>query len=217
LDKYYSTIKTRYGALSKTDMKDKFVLKIGIILFCISLNFIQNKALSQDRYLMVLDIQMVDKDNKQLDSSVKEMIINVNSLISHLNPEKVIYIKATSKAMNLTSKGFSVVTLPAPDFDSTLNIVSNNIFTKIEGDAFTSPELISFLENRKVKEIVLVGLMAEKCLYNTALGGNIREYDIKVVPEGIVGTTQKKKTKAIEKMKAKGIKIIPITEIINAL
>jgi len=165
---------------------------------------------------MVLDIQKFPRKNKQLDSTVKEMILNVNTLINYFKTENVIYIKATGKAISITSKGFTVVPLPAPDFDSTLNIVSNNIYNKIEGDAFTSAELISFLESRKVKEIVLVGLMAEKCIYNTALGGKAKGYDIKIVSEGIVGMTPKKKEKAIIKLKDKGIKIIPITEIINA-
>jgi nicotinamidase/pyrazinamidase len=199
------------------------LILIGVIL-TILINFtdaqrqqtsLQNKALPQERYLMVLDIQNYCKKNKQQEVSVSEMILNVNSLIHHFNPEKVIYIKATGKAISFTSKGLSVMVLPAAEFDSSLMIVSNNIFTKIKGDAFTSAELISFLESKKVKEIVLVGLMAEKCLYNTALGGNARGYDIKIVPEGIVGATQKRKDKAIKKMKAKGIKVIPLNEIVN--
>ena len=197
-------------------MKNKLVLKIGLIFICISFNLFQNKAFSQDRYLIVLDIQKFPKKSRLLDSSVTKMIQNVNSLISHFNTENVIYIKATGKAISITSKGFSIDTLPAPDFDSTLNIMSKNIFIKIEGDAFTSAELISFLENKKAKEIVLVGLMAEKCIYNTALGGKDKDYDITIVPEGIVGMTQKRKDKAIEKMKVKGIKFLPMTSVINA-
>jgi nicotinamidase-related amidase len=197
-------------------MKDKLVLKIGLILICISFNLFQNKAFSQERYLIVLDIQKFPKKSTLLDSSVMKMIQNVNSLISHFNADNVIYIKATGKAISITSKGFSIDTLPASDFDSKLNIVSNNIFIKIEGDAFTSAEMISFLENKKAKEIVLVGLMAEKCIYDTALGGKDKDYDITIVPEGIVGMTQQKKDKAIEKMKVKGIKFLPMSAIINA-
>ena len=197
-------------------MKNKSALTIGFICICIGINLINNKAVSQERYLIVLDIQAFPKKDKQLDSSVREMIQNVNSLVSHFDTNKVIYIKATGKALNITLKGFSVDTLPAPDFDSTLTIVNNNIYLKIEGDAFTSVELIRFLESRNAKEIVLVGLMAEKCIYDTALGGKTRGYVIKIVTEGIVGTTQKKKEKAIQKMEEKGVKFIPITEIINA-
>lgn len=58
--------------------------------------------------------------------------------------------------------------------------------------------------------------MAEKCIYNAALGGKDKDYDITIVPEGIVGMTQKKKDKAIEKMEVKAIKFLPMTAIINA-
>ncbi|MEI8048984.1 MAG: isochorismatase family protein [Bacteroidota bacterium] len=197
-------------------MKNK--QKIAIRLICIFLGLISvhNKAFSQERYLIVLDIQEFTKKDTQLDSSVMAMIQNANFVISHFSAGKVIYIKAAGKALSITSKGFSVDTLPAPGFARTLSIVSDNIFLKIEGDAFTSAELIQFLESRKAREIVLVGLMAEKCIYDTALGGKERGYDITIVPEGIVGMTPKKKDKAIQKMKEKGIKFIPISEITEA-
>ena len=197
-------------------MKNRLALTVGLICICIGLNLIINKAFAQERYLIVLDIQKFHTKNKQQESSVKEMIQNVNSLISHFDAEKVLYIKATGKALNVSFKGISVDTLPAPDFDSTLNVVSNHIFTKIEGDAFTSNELISYLESRKVKEIVLVGLMAEKCISNTALGGKARGYNMKIVSEGIVGTTQKKKDQAIHDLNHKGITFIPMAELTNA-
>lgn len=184
---------------------------------CLSLNLIQNKAFSQERYLIVLDIQDFPKKDKIQDSTVRDMILNVNSLISHFDTEKVIYIKAAGNALNVTFKGISVVTLPAPEFDSTLQVVNSNTFFKTKGDAFTSTEFISFIESKKVTEFVLVGLMAERCLYDTALGGKERGYDITVVPEGIVGTTPKDKVKAILKMKNKGIEFVPLVEIMNTL
>jgi nicotinamidase-related amidase len=195
-------------------MKCKLSLNTGIIIFFLSSCLGGSKTFCQDKYLMVLDIQKFDKKNKQQEDSVKKMILNVNSLISHFPPEKVIYIKAAGKALNITSKGLTVVVLPAPDFDSSLQVVSKNIFIKTEGDAFTSSALIGFLESKKVKEIVLVGLMADKCLYNTALGGKERGYNIMVIPEGIVGRTPKKKEKAIKKLKAEGIDLKPLKEII---
>ena len=53
------------------------------------------------------------------------MIKNVNTLISQFNADNVIYIKAAGKAISITSKGFSTVILPAPDFDSTLNVITS--------------------------------------------------------------------------------------------
>jgi len=197
-------------------MKNKLYLIIGFICVFISFNSLNNKAFSQQKCLLVLDIQEFPIKDKQLERLVKEMIQNTNSVISHFDSENVIYIKAAGRALSITSKGFSVDTLPAPGFDNSLNVVNNNIYLKIEGDAFTSVELLRFLESRNAKEIVLVGLMAEKCIYNTALGGKERGYNIMIVPEAIVGTTTKKKEKAIKKLKDKGIEFIPLAEIVKA-
>lgn len=196
-------------------MNKKLMSALGLVIIFMSLNLFQNKAYSQGKYLMVLDIQKFPKKDKQMDNSVRDMIQNVNSLISHFNTENVIYIKAAGKALSISFKGFKVVPLPAPDFDSTLNIVNNNIFIKTEGDAFSSQELRNFLESRNANEIVLTGLMAEKCIYDTALGGKGRGYDITIITEGIIGMTPEKKAKAIKKMKAEGIKFMSITEIIR--
>lgn len=57
--------------------------------------------------------------------------------------------------------------------------------------------------------------MAEKCIYNTALGGKNRGYDIYLIPEAIIGKISKRKEEAISKMTEKGIKVLPIKEIIN--
>ena len=85
----------------------------------------------------------------KLDSSAKAMVQNINSIIEKFNPENVIYIKSTGKALGISAKGFSIDTLPAPKLDSNLKIVSQNIFTKISGDAFEVAELNNFLKNNK--------------------------------------------------------------------
>ena len=195
----------------------KLVYIIVLTIICLIWDMNLNKVFSQESYLVVLDIQEFPLKSKEQENSVQEMIQNVNILINHFNPENVIYIKATGRVLNISLKGFYVDTIPAREFDNNLHVVSNNIFSKVEGDAFTSSDFTTFLEDNKTRKIVLVGLMAEKCLYDTALGGKARGYDINIVSEGIVGTTPKKKEKAIKKMKEKGIKTISINDIINTL
>jgi len=209
--------KTNCLALKEICMKNKFVLII--LLFCLTYKTCVsqiNKA-ENEKFVIVLDIQEFYKKNSQLDSSVREMVLNVNSLISNFEPKKIIYVKAAGKMLYISLKGFLVDTMEAPKFDSNLNILSNNIFIKVEGDAFTCGELVNFLKANNAKEIVLVGLMAEKCLYQTAMGGIARGYNIYIVPEAIVGMTQKKKVKAIKKMNKNGVKSLTIKEIIGTL
>ncbi|MFC2086455.1 isochorismatase family protein [Bacteroidota bacterium] len=196
-------------------MIKKYVLIIGII--CLNLNICISQKSKQynDKYVIVLDVQQQSYENTQADSSALELTRTVNSLIDKFAPEKVIYVKNTKKILSLSFKGFSVDTMPVPDLDSNLKIVSNNIFTKYSGDAFTSAELNNLLENNSAKNIILVGRLAEECLYQTALGGKHKGYDIYIIPEAIIGKTTRRKEKAIKKMAEKGIKLLPVKEVIN--
>ena len=197
-------------------MKHKLICIFSLISIYLSSGLIAGRAYAQDRCLMVLDVQKFDKHDKQQEIAVQEMIRNVNVMISRFPPEKVIYIKSAGKALNISLKGISTVMLPAPDFDNALKVVGNHTFNKTEGDAFTSTELQHFLKNNEIREIVLTGLMADKCVYHTALGGKSRGYNIMIAPEGIVGTTQKKKEKAIARLKGKGIQIISMAGVTPA-
>jgi len=191
----------------------RYVLIIGII--CLNINAVSSQERKQysDKYLIVLDVQHQFYENSPMDSSAKELVRSINSLIDKFDPEKVIYVKATGKTLSFSSKGFFVDTLPVPSLDSNLKIVSNNIFIKVNGDAFTCMELNNFLRKNNASEIILVGLLAEKCIYKTAIGGIDTGYDIYIIPDAIMGKTTKRKGKAIRKMTERGVVILPFDEL----
>ena len=143
------------------------------------------------------------------------MIENVNAIINNFNPDKIVYVKSTGKALVISLKGFSTKALPTPEFDSRLKLVNHTIFTKVNtGDAFESRELENFLRDKNAKEIVLTGLLAENCISATALGGKKRGYEIILVPEAIAGKSNSSKEKALEKLKKEGLKSLPLNELI---
>ena len=188
-----------------------------ILIFCLSHLVVnsQTNGQKQDKYLMVLDIQQETYASEQEEKAVKELIRTVNSLINTFDSQKVIYVKNATKELVVTFKGFSVDTIPAHKLDNRLSIVSNNIFTKYDGDAFTSTELLEFLEKNEIKDIVIVGRVAEECIYQTAVGGKNRGYNIYIIQSAIIGKTTKKKEKAIKKMLKKGIKQIDLNKFIS--
>jgi len=195
-------------------MKNRRALAFGLISIFLSIS--QIRVLAQEKFLMVLDIQEQFIKSKSYESSATTMINNVNDLISKFSQDKIIYIKSTGKILVVSSKGFSTDTMPTPDFDPKLNIVNDNIFLKVStGNAFNSESLIDFLKIKAVKDIVIVGLLAEKCIYQTALGGKASGYNIYVVPEAITGKSVKSKSKVIAKLQKKGIKIISSKELID--
>jgi len=190
----------------------KFFLGLALICFL----FINN-TFSQEKYLLIVDVQDKFYKNTGIEQDANLMVNNINHIIAKMLPENVIYIKATGKVLSISFKGIKAIPMEqTPAIDSNLKIVNNNILTKIEGDAFTLKDLNKFLLDNNAKEIVIVGLLAEKCIYSTAIGGIGKGYNIYIVPEAIVSKSKGKKEKVLKKMKKKGVKILPINEIINA-
>jgi len=187
-----------------------------VLLICLlSFGLSQQRLKAQDTWLMVLDMQDFQLKDQSLNASIDSIIPHINRLIAAFGAERVIYVRATGKSLNISLKGIRTDTLPAKPFYSRLEVVNNNCFNKVEGDAFTVCELRQFLENRQVTDIVLVGILADKCIYHTALGGSSRGYRLTLVPEATVGSTTRKQAKAFEAMKAKGLMFKPLHEIIH--
>jgi len=196
------------------NMMIKYKLLLG---FAIILLLSINTLFSQEKYLLVVDVQDVFYKNTEIEQDANEMVNNINKIIEKMMPEKVIYIKATGKVLSISLKGIKAIPMEhAPEIDSNLHIVNNNIFTKVEGDAFSLEEMKRFLIDNDAKEIIIVGLLAEKCIYSTAIGGIGKGYNVYIVPEAIVSKSKGRKEKVLKKMNKKGVKILPINEIINA-
>lgn len=182
----------------------KYFLLFGMLFVCSTVCESQHCEKYSDNYLIVIDVQPQFYSKKKFDVEATEMIRNINALIGKFAPENVIYLQAAGKVLSLSSKGFKVDTL-FPELDSALKIVSQHILGKFSGDAFEMPELIKLLENRQDTEIFLVGLMAEKCVYQTAIGGKDLGFNVVLVSDGIMGRTPKKKEEALSKLEEAGI------------
>jgi nicotinamidase-related amidase len=163
-----------------------------------------------DKYLIVLDMQEfpITKDFKE--AVTIDQINPINHIIENSDPGKVIYVKAAAMALSLSLKGISADTVSIPDFDKRLKVVNNTVFIKTKGNAFTSEGLTGFLKKHEVQKIVVVGMMAEECLYKTLLGGKKLGYEMFTIPEAVIGKTPEGKEKIIKELAGKGIKILTI-------
>ncbi len=168
------------------------------------------KKVIQNKFVIVLDIQKYYTEKAISDSEADTLIKYANYVIENTDPNNVIYFKAIHKELTISFKSITVDTLDNLEIDSRLKVVNDNILWKEEGNAFTVAGLNSFLEKRNAKEIIVVGLMAEKCVYKTLIGGKELGYKMFVIPEAIVGKSEKSKQKVIEKLLAEGITIIEL-------
>lgn len=188
------------------------VLTFGIIVFFDSVNLPQDNLQWDGLYLMVVDMQQFDYKKAEVERSAKELTGTINDLVTNFDPDKIIYIQSASLILNVSFKGIRVDTLPPADLDPNLKLIGDNLFTKAGGNAFTSEELNDFLEQNKVRKIALAGLMAGECVYNTAMGGLEKGYDMYIIPEAVIGKSDKKKEKAIGKMSKAGVGILTLDQ-----
>jgi nicotinamidase-related amidase len=92
----------------------------------------------------------------------------------------IIYIR------HLTRDGFLSRFSPVKCFEGTqeaelamgLNKVSNYVFSKHSGDAFSNPELESFIRDSGITDIEIVGVDGGGCVSMTALGALKRGYKV---------------------------------------
>lgn len=163
-------------------------------------------------FLIVLDVQKYDTDRLESDSSFQSFIDSINDAIEHSKPKNVIYIMGVHQQLNLS------LTLPninvsldaeAMRLDNRMPLVKKNVFLKEEamGNAFNGEKLNNFLKNNNAKEIILVGLLAEECVYQSCIGGLAQNYDISIIPEAIIGESKESKAKAIKELLDKGVKV----------
>ena len=159
--------------------------------------------------VLVLDIQSCY--TKMLaDSTTDEFIQAVNMVIAQNKTENIIYVRTIPKVLSISFKGFKVDTLPGIEFDSRLKVVNSHHFVKEKGDAFTTPEILQYLQESGAEEIFIAGLLAEKCVFHTAVGGLKSNFAVTIIPSTVVGKSEKSKMKALKKLSAKGVRILEI-------
>jgi nicotinamidase-related amidase len=191
-------------------MKPKFKILLLIGLFIINpiIVFPQDAGFPNNKFLIVLDVQRCWTENSLTEEAAEQMLFSINALIDRTDPARVIYVTSPALVSVLTLKGVRTDTIPGKELDKKLKVVNNTIFMKTEGDAFSAQELISYLEKNNAKEIIISGLLAEKCVTHTAIGGMERDYTIFIYPETIGAKSEKSKVKTIKKLKKSGVKIL---------
>jgi len=184
-----------------------------ILILCSIFAKSQDKNIFENKYLIVLDIQEYYTNSKLPDISTQEVVDSVNYVINKMNSTNVIYIKRIHKVLNISfSSPFIYTSLDtsAMRFDKRLNLVNKNIFTREKPNVFSLKELIDFLKQNNAKEIIIIGFLAEEFLYQSVIKGEELGYIMYVIPEAIIGKSQKGKDKVMKKLIKKGIRILDI-------
>lgn len=142
------------------------------------------------------------------ESTAKEIEI-INKIISTANPENVVYAKSVHKILNFSLKKIYVDKI-AKDLDDRLEVVGENVFTDYGGNVFNSDELVNYVNETNINQIVIVGRVAEECITKSVLSGKKSGFEMFIIPDAIIGKSKVSKFKAIKRLKEKGVKELTV-------
>lgn len=173
----------------------------------------QNSHPLNEKYVVVVDVQEGFAGDEGDTNSIV-FLQALNSIIEQSNPDKIIYVQALHLALSVSLKAIKVDTLTTSKLDKRLKIVGTHFFEKSTADAFSSGGLAEFMSTTGASEVIIVGLLAEKCVFNTVLGALDSGYTTYIIPEAIAGKSQKTKEKALQKLIKKGAITMHLNDLI---
>ncbi len=150
--------------------------------------------------LLVIDMQefTVGKNHAKMFKYEPDIISKVNKVIKQ--NEFVVYIR------NIMKNNFINRLAPMKCFDGSLEAelaeglkrVSENVFDKYAGDAFSNEKLGAFLKKNGVREVELVGVDGGGCVALTAIGAVNAGFKV-TLNTSAIGTVFKSKQKVYYK------------------
>ena len=166
--------------------------------------------------LVVMDMQLDflgENPKMPIENQIEDLIKNANDIIEdfHSKGYEIIYIRSVFSKYDIANffrNKAAVEGTTGIEIDPRIHIVSENIFDKKRSSAFSNKDFDDYLINNQVNELYILGLMAEGCVYKTAISGLNREYVVHFI-ENAVGIWKMKNFEPIkEKLNKKGANII---------
>lgn len=163
--------------------------------------------------LLVVDMQNVcvgEKHAAFFQYNNRDLLQNVNKVIDANENNLVVYIK------NVMKKNFINKFAPFHAYEGTkevelakeLHIVSDNVYIKYKGNAFTNAALDAFLKEHNIEYVEVVGVDGGACVALTALGAINKGYKV-IVNETAIGTMyNKSRDKYYKKLCEAGAKFV---------
>lgn len=159
--------------------------------------------------LLVIDMQNVcvgEKHAEFFQYDRENLIAAVNKAIDDNPDSLIVYIKNLMKknTVNKFAPFQAYEGTPEVEFVSSLKLVSDYVFDKYTGDAFSNSRLNEFLQENKVDTVEVVGVDGGGCVPLTARSALKHGYQV-IVNTAAIGTMfEKNRDKLFKKLKANG-------------
>jgi nicotinamidase-related amidase len=166
--------------------------------------------------LVVMDMQLDflgENPKMPIENQVEDLIKTVNDIIEDFNSKgyEIIYIRSVFSKNDIANSFRNKAAIEGTagiEIDPRINIVSENIFDKKRSSAFSNQYFENYLIKNQINELYIIGLMAEGCVYETAISGLERNYIVNFM-ENAVGVWKMKNLEPTkEKLNKKGANII---------
>ena len=159
--------------------------------------------------ILVIDMQnvCVGKQHAAYFKYQNEQLIEcVNNAIEEHKEQIIVYIKNVMKKslMNKLAPFHAYEGSKEVELVEGLDILSEHVFTKYEGDAFSNPALDTFLKQQRVDTVMLTGVDGGGCVALTALGAIRHGYHVIMHTQAIGTMFDKKKDKYDKLLADKG-------------
>lgn len=163
--------------------------------------------------VLVIDMQNVcvgKNHSSYFKYDTDNLVKAVNGVIEDNKNSLVIYIK------NIMKRNFINKFVPFEAYADTeavelvdnLKIVSDYVFEKYTGDAFSNPALHKLLTDEKVDVVEIVGVDGGGCVSLTAMGAVKNGYKVIMNTKAIGTTFEKNRDKYFKKLEKQGVEFI---------
>lgn len=172
--------------------------------------------------VLVIDIQKdftgehakMPVDKKQ----TMQMIAHVNRLIDHATAKNllIIYIGNEYGKLNLLNvfRNFAAIkNTEGAQQDERLHVINDHYFEKQKGNAFSNAALHAFLQKENISELLITGLYAEHCIYQTIKGALKNKYKTVLLTDCIASKSDDRLASAIDKCLKLGVQKLASVEI----
>lgn len=179
------------------------------------------KEMPQKKALLVIDVQenLVNPNSKfHIDTTdVDTFFSNLNESISWFNNKKdlVLYVvnEWTNPLINLVTSNTCKKGGKGVGIDKKLLMVNNDIYSKSKPNSLTNKNLLLRLRKNDIKDVYVMGLLAEGCVKATVKGLIKEHFNVTVIVDALGSKNDKNKLKVIDYLHKNGIKTIETKEL----
>ena len=140
-----------------------------------------NYSGNHQRALLVIDMQIdyIGENGKFTieKNQIENLIKTTNRIINEfqMNNYKIIYLRNMFRENDIKNRFRNFAAIEGTlgiEIDPRINIASEYVFDKYTPTAFSNTSFENFLMENQISELFLCGVMADQCVYETAISAN---------------------------------------------